>query len=497
MSSYDNNNPNNTYHHLPYQTSTSGGAPPAVSTHSLKDATSAAAGYDNQPRFYSSPVVIQQPSYYPANGQYTYNQSMIYPPQPGANAYAQQQQQQPQQPPQQQQQPQQQQSYFDPSMPINNYLLIPQGTNPNNTNNQNTGAGNPLAQANYYNTASAYGQYHPPPQMQVSTSLPPKQQQQSHSTGNIPTVSSATSAQQVSSTNSSNANVSTQASSVSVSNNVIFPNFCERLQQLLPPPPLSRASPRPEVNLNLSNKRAKRKSKFSQQQDDLIVSLKKKGKSWVEIAEISNVGSYLAARNRYQVIVGQQGNNNSSSWDNEDKEHLHRILDAGELEKWKFISTELNKATNKNFTDLECREIIRMLFWSNPGQFSVNEDTINECVKEKKLTEKFLEQRDHQSKKKPDHSSSDSSSSSSVSKKRKSSGGNSDVKKEEASTSTSTINSNPLVNQLNPSANAVGNIYYGGAPQLTHNPSSAYQRYSVTPNSQNNAPANQYYQKYY
>ena len=130
----------------------------------------------------------------------------------------------------------------------------------------------------------------------------------------------------------------------------------------------------------------------------MIVNLKKKGKSWVEIAEITGVGSYLAARNRFQVIVGQQGNNNSSAWDNTDKLFLNQLLDAGEIEKWRFICCELNKLTNKNFTDYECREMIRQLFWLNPASFGVNEETIIESQKEKKLTEKTIEQREQQRK---------------------------------------------------------------------------------------------------
>ncbi|CAI5758172.1 unnamed protein product [Candida verbasci] len=188
-------------------------------------------------------------------------------------------------------------------------------------------------------------------------------------------------------------------SPVDGSKHVIHGNFPERIQEILPAPPLSRASIRPDITISTTAKRAKRKSKFSQEQDDMIVNLKRKGKSWVEIAEIAGVDSYLAARNRYQVIVGQQGNNNSSAWDNKDKVFLQQLLDAGEFEKWKFISNELNKSTNKNFTDYECREMIRELFWLNPVSFGVSEETIKECQKEKKLTEKTIEQREQQKRK--------------------------------------------------------------------------------------------------
>lgn len=173
---------------------------------------------------------------------------------------------------------------------------------------------------------------------------------------------------------------------------VMYEGFIERLQQLLPVPPMSQAITRPEINLLLNQRRARRKSKFSKKQDDSIVELKRKGKTWVEIAEMSGVGSYLAARNRYQVIVGQQGNNNSSSWDNEDKSLLRKLLDEAEVEKWKFIATELTKATGKPFSDRECRETVRMLFWADPASFGVSEETVNECFKEKKVTERANEQ---------------------------------------------------------------------------------------------------------
>lgn len=176
---------------------------------------------------------------------------------------------------------------------------------------------------------------------------------------------------------------------------VLYEGYVERLQQLLPVPPLAQAMTRPEINLLLNLKRARRKSKFTKKQDDVIVDLKRKGKSWVEIAELSGVGSYLAARNRYQVIVGQQGNNNSSSWGNEDKSLLQKLLDDAEMEKWRFIAIELNKATGKSFTDRECRETVRMLFWSDPASFGVSEDTINECFKEKKITERANEQQQY------------------------------------------------------------------------------------------------------
>lgn len=130
------------------------------------------------------------------------------------------------------------------------------------------------------------------------------------------------------------------------------------------------------------------------------------------------MGSYLTARNRYQVIVGQQGNNNSSAWDNNDKIFLRNLLDPAEFEKWRYIASELNKSTNKNFSDFEVREMVRVLFWLNPASFGVSEELIKEAIKEKKQTDKTIEQREQQRKKKMSNvvgvgGSGDSSSSSS------------------------------------------------------------------------------------
>ncbi|KAL6453029.1 ADF1 Adherence factor [Candida maltosa Xu316] len=265
--------------------------------------------------------------------------------------------------------------FFDSTIP--NYLIMNQTISPNQTTTQ--------PNISYYN--------YPPQQQQQN-------QQQQQQLQPVPPVQGSN--QQQLPPPQRTARAKSQSSN-SASNgpplNVIYPNFPERIQQVLPPPPLSRAPVRPDMTVNLTSKRAKRKSKFTQDQDDMIVGLKKKGKSWVEIAEITGVGSYLAARNRYQVIVGQQGNNNSSAWDNKDKILLHQLLDAGELEKWRFICSELNKSTNKNFTDYECREMIRELFWNNPATFGVNEETIVEAQKERKLTEKTIEQREQQRKK--------------------------------------------------------------------------------------------------
>lgn len=327
----------------------------------------------DQPRFYNSPMVVQQPflqmlghqqsqqappPHHPPN---YVNQSIIYP---------------------------SQQQFYEP-IPVNNYLLIPQ-QNGSNLYNQNF-VPIPMVQQiqqqpqqqQQQQQPQTQAQQPPPSQAPPPPSQPPKQQQPQ------PLVGAPAPPQQMHIQHHQS-----PGQGPARTKGVLYSNFTERLQELLPLPPLSKAPTRPDVNYNSNQKRAKRKSKFTKKQDELIVSLKRKGKSWVEIAEITQVGSYLAARNRYQVIVGQQGNNNSSSWSSEDKVLLRNLLDQAELEKWNFIANEFNKATGKNYSDKECRDFIRQLFWMNPALFQVNEDTITECSKEKKITEKALEQHD-------------------------------------------------------------------------------------------------------
>lgn len=166
----------------------------------------------------------------------------------------------------------------------------------------------------------------------------------------------------------------------------------EQLQMELPVPPLSKAPTRPDVSFLNSQRRPKRKSKFTKLQDSIIVRLKKEGRLWVEIADLAGVGSYLAARNRYQVIVGQQGNNNSLSWTVEDRNQLQQLLDSAEMEKWRYIALELYKATGKCYTLAEVREFTRQMFWQNPLAMGVNEKLVEELQKEKKITERLIQQ---------------------------------------------------------------------------------------------------------
>lgn len=166
----------------------------------------------------------------------------------------------------------------------------------------------------------------------------------------------------------------------------------EKLQILLPVPPLSKAFLRPDVSNFANHKRAKRKSKFTEEQDRTIVSMKRQGHSWVAIAEATGVGSYLAARNRYQVIVGQQGSKLMSSWSLKDRKLLQSLLDDAEINKWEYIASKLSKATGKKFTAKECRKYVRHLFWMDPTAMGVLMKTVAELEKENEITRKLLKQ---------------------------------------------------------------------------------------------------------
>nr|WEJ92678.1 actin depolymerizing factor, cofilin [Yamadazyma tenuis] len=168
-------------------------------------------------------------------------------------------------------------------------------------------------------------------------------------------------------------------------------SFMEKISAFLPAPPLVKVPNRPNFNQQMQQKRSKRKSKFTVQQDEMIINLKRNGKNWVEIAEITKVGSYLAARNRYQVIIGQQGNNNSSSWSSELNLALKKLIDKYEVEKWKFITKELNKIFNRDFDYKEVQSLVQSMFEANPYSFKVNDELIHELVKEKKITDKAHE----------------------------------------------------------------------------------------------------------
>ncbi|KAH3667317.1 hypothetical protein OGAPHI_002966 [Ogataea philodendri] len=152
-----------------------------------------------------------------------------------------------------------------------------------------------------------------------------------------------------------------------------------KLSQQLPTPPFSRLEPSEESLRQQPTKRMKRKSKFTKEQDDLIIELKKAGKSWVEIAEQANTGTYLAARNRYQVLIGQQGGG-SSDCGPEDVMELRHVADQGEMEKIRYLVREFEKNTGKAVDQKQIREFLRYLFWKDPTFFDVDETYLAELL---------------------------------------------------------------------------------------------------------------------
>lgn len=174
-------------------------------------------------------------------------------------------------------------------------------------------------------------------------------------------------------------------------------HFMDRLREALPEPPLANAPTRLD-SVGTSLRKARRKSKFTKEQDLLIVRLKQEGRTWQEIAHITGVGSYLAARNRYQVIVGQQGNNNLLSWMFDGRDLLQSLLDEAEREKWDHIAKNLSKATGKMFDARECQELARQMFWADPDLMGITEETIDELLKEKNITLRLLDPRENKKK---------------------------------------------------------------------------------------------------
>lgn len=116
--------------------------------------------------------------------------------------------------------------------------------------------------------------------------------------------------------------------------------------------------------------RARKKSKYTQEQDQLILKLKNRGEGWAEIARKARCDNNLAARNRYQVLIGQQGGG-AFVWTAEDVQGLQTLLDEGERAKWHFLATELSKKQNKLFSMEMCHYKMCEIFAENPGRFGV------------------------------------------------------------------------------------------------------------------------------
>lgn len=107
-----------------------------------------------------------------------------------------------------------------------------------------------------------------------------------------------------------------------------------------------------------------------------MILLKNEGYSWKQIATQIGIGSHLAVRNRYQVLIGQQGRA-VNSWSEEDLRGLQSFLDAAEDEKWRFIGQEMRMRTGKQFTDAQCKDVIRRLFWEDPGAFGITNEVLH------------------------------------------------------------------------------------------------------------------------
>lgn len=116
--------------------------------------------------------------------------------------------------------------------------------------------------------------------------------------------------------------------------------------------------------------RARKKSKYTQEQDQLILKLKNRGEGWAEIARKARCDNNLAARNRYQVLIGQQGGG-AFVWAGEDVSGLQSLLDEGERAKWHFLATELSKKQNKAFSMEMCHYKMCKIFAESPGRFGV------------------------------------------------------------------------------------------------------------------------------
>lgn len=139
----------------------------------------------------------------------------------------------------------------------------------------------------------------------------------------------------------------------------------------LPEPPLSNAIPSNPNSLQSDPQpRPKKKSKYSSDQDATILQMKKDGKSWSEIANAAQCGNSLAARNRYQVLIGQQGSG-AVVWDSDDAMGLKNLLDDGEKAKWDYISSELSRLRSKKIGSKDCQQRIKYLFDNDPTSFGI------------------------------------------------------------------------------------------------------------------------------
>ncbi|ODQ63198.1 hypothetical protein NADFUDRAFT_44114 [Nadsonia fulvescens var. elongata DSM 6958] len=134
--------------------------------------------------------------------------------------------------------------------------------------------------------------------------------------------------------------------------------------------------------------RNKKKSKYTAHQDQLILKLKKQLKSWDEIARLTSLSNGLAARNRYQVLVGQQGLHNieegaEMEWTSTEVSSLRKVLksqlssvdiirekDGGavlNIIQWRLVAQELSHIRQKKFTSKKCKKKAKSMLMNEPG----------------------------------------------------------------------------------------------------------------------------------
>lgn len=150
-----------------------------------------------------------------------------------------------------------------------------------------------------------------------------------------------------------------------------FSHTSPTLPLTIPEPPLATATPlNPSSMKSDPQPRPKKKSKYTTEQDELILKMKKDGSSWTQISEAAQCGNSIAARNRYQVLIGQQGGG-AVVWDSEDTQSFKSLLERGESAKWNFIANEMSRIRNKKTTPVACRKKIKELFETNPALFGI------------------------------------------------------------------------------------------------------------------------------
>lgn len=116
--------------------------------------------------------------------------------------------------------------------------------------------------------------------------------------------------------------------------------------------------------------RARKQSKYTQKQDQTILELKAKGHNWADIARAADCQNQLAARNRYQVLIGQQGGA-AFFWTADDCAVLQSLLDEAERAKWLYIAEELTKKLNRKITIAMVHFRMAHIFCEDPLRFGI------------------------------------------------------------------------------------------------------------------------------